>query len=224
MSDRPSLIGRRWYDFANLVAFPFYLFGFSYRYSGRAHVPRRGPVLVLSNHQSMLDPVLIGASTNRYLTFLARSTLFSVPVIGPLIHSLNAIPIDRNMGKDGIQSVLERLALGQAVLMFPEGERTHTGEVQPLKPGVSLLIKRVQCPIVPVGLAGCFEGWSRFMKWPRWSPPILQAGPSTIGVAIGKPIDPARYQGKDRAWMLEDLRQQLAKQKQIAERLRRKPG
>ncbi len=222
MSDRPGLIGRRWYDFANLVAFPFYFFGFSYRYSGRAHVPSRGPVLLVSNHQSMLDPVLIGACTNRYLTFLARSTLFSVPVIGPLIHSLNAIPIDRNMGKDGIQSVLERLSLGQAVLMFPEGERTHTGEVQPLKPGVSLLIKRVMCPIVPVGIAGCFAAWNRFMKWPRWSPPILAPGPSTIGVAIGKPIDPRRYQGVDRAAMLDDLRMEIAQQKETAERLRRK--
>jgi len=222
MSDRPGLIGRRWYDFANLVAFPFYSFGFSYRYSGRAHVPRRGPVLVVSNHQSMLDPVLIGACTNRYLTFLARSTLFSVPVIGPLIRSLNAIPIDRNMGKDGIQSVLERLAFGQAVLMFPEGERTHTGEVQPLKPGVSLLIKRVMCPIVPVGIAGCFAGWNRFMKWPRWSPPFVAPGPSTIGVAIGKPIDPKRYQGMDRTAMLDDLRMELALQKEAAERLRRK--
>ena len=222
MSDRPGLIGRRWYDFANLVAFPFYFFGFSYRYSGRANVPRRGPVLLVSNHQSMLDPVLIGACTNRYLTFLARSTLFSVPVIGPLIRSLNAIPIDRNMGKDGIQSVLERLTLGQAVLMFPEGERTHTGEVQPLKPGVSLLIKRVMCPIVPVGIAGCFAAWNRFMKWPRWSPPFVAPGPSTIGVAIGKPIDPKRYQGMDRAATLDDLRMEIARQKEAAERLRRK--
>jgi 1-acyl-sn-glycerol-3-phosphate acyltransferase len=222
MSDRPSLIGRRWYDFANLMAFPFYFFGFSYRYSGRANVPRRGPVLLVSNHQSMLDPVLIGASNNRYLTFLARSTLFKVPVLGPLIRSLNAIPIDRTMGKDGIQSVLDRLKLGQAVLMFPEGERTHTGEVQPLKPGVSLLIKRVACPIVPVGLAGCFEGWNRFMTWPRWSPPILQAGPSTIGVAIGEPIPPERYRGKDREFILEDLRNELAKQHAAAEKLRRK--
>ena len=222
MSDRPSLAGRRWYDFANFVAFPFYFLGFSYRYSGRANVPRRGPVLVVSNHQSMLDPVLIGASTNRYLTFLARSTLFAQPVIGPLIHSLNAIPIDRNVGKDGIQAVLDRLGHGQAVLMFPEGERTHTGEVQPLKPGVSLLIKRVRCPIVPVGVAGCFAAWNRFMRWPRFSPPILSPRDSTIGVAIGKPIPPERYAGQDRGWILEDLRRELAKQKEEAERLRRK--
>jgi 1-acyl-sn-glycerol-3-phosphate acyltransferase len=94
--------------------------------------------------------------------------------------------------------------------------------VQPLKPGVSLLIKRVMCPIVPVGIAGCFAAWNRFMKWPRWSPPILAPGPSTIGVAIGKPIDPRRYQGVDRAAMLDDLRMEIAQQKETAERLRRK--
>jgi 1-acyl-sn-glycerol-3-phosphate acyltransferase len=222
MLDRPSMIGRRWYDFANVLAFPFYFFGFSYRYQGRANVPRTGPALLVSNHQSMLDPVLIGASNNRYLTFLARSTLFSQPVLGPLIRSLNAIPIDRTMGKDGIQAVLDRLAAGAAVLMFPEGERTHTGEVQPLKPGISLLIKRVACPIVPVGIAGCFEGWSRFMKWPRWSPAILQAGPSTIGVSIGTPIPPERYKGRERGFILDDLRREMAEQQAAAERLRRK--
>ena len=66
--------------------------------------------------------------------------------------------------------MIDALGRGRAVLMFPEGERTHTGEVQPLKPGVALLIKRVTCPIVPVGIAGCFAAWSRFMKLPRMSP------------------------------------------------------
>jgi 1-acyl-sn-glycerol-3-phosphate acyltransferase len=185
-------------------------------------MPASGPLLVVSNHQSMFDPLLIGLASRRYLSFLARKNLFEQPVLAPMIRKLNAIPIDRTLGKDGIQSVLAALNEGRAVLVFPEGERTHTGEVEPLKPGVSLLIRRVNCPIVPVGIAGAFAAWNRHMKIPRPSPLFLPPGPSTIAVAVGKPIDPARYEGMDRDAMLADLQRAIERQFAAAEGLRRK--
>ena len=221
MRDRPHLAGRVWYDTVFWSSFTFFTFGFSLRRSGWANVPRRGPVLVVANHQSMFDPVLVGLASRRYLSFLARSNLFAQPGLGPVIRSLNAIPIDRNMGKDGIQAVLDSLAAGRAVLMFPEGERTRTGAVQPLKAGVSLLVKRVTCPIVPVGIAGCFAAWSRFHTVPHFSPLLTEPGPSTVALAVGKPIDPARYAGKPRDWVVEDLHRELVVQHAAAERLRR---
>lgn len=223
MSDaRPPLTGRLLYDLTFWSSFTFFTFGFSMRRTGWGNVPRTGPALLVANHQSMFDPVLVGLSNPRYLSFLARENLFRQPVLAPLIRKLNAIPIDRNMGKDGIQAVLDALGKGRAVLMFPEGERTHTGEVQPLKPGVALLIKRVACPIVPVGIAGCYAAWNRFLKWPRPSPLFLPPGPSTIAVTVGKAIDPARYRGKDRDWIVGDLHRELVEQHKIADRLRRK--
>jgi 1-acyl-sn-glycerol-3-phosphate acyltransferase len=222
MSDRPNLAGRLWYDCVFWSSFTFFTFGFSLRRSGWKNMPRKGPVLLLSNHQSMFDPVMVGLSSRRYLSYLARKNLFEQPGLAPLIRSLNAIPIDRNMGKDGIQAVLTALGHGQAVLMFPEGERTHTGEVQPLKAGVSLLIKRVNCPIVPVGIAGAFAAWSREMKQPRLSPLFLPPGPSTIAISIGEPLDPARYKEMKRDAMLDDLHRALIAQHTTAEELRRK--
>lgn len=222
MSDRPPLAGRLWYDAVFFSSFTFFTFGFSLRRSGWANMPQTGPVLVVANHQSMFDPVLVGLSSRRYLSYLARSNLFTQPGLGPLIRSLNAIPIDRGMGKEGIQAVLDSLAAGRAVLMFPEGERTHTGAVQPLKPGVSLLIKRVTCPIVPVGIAGCYEAWGRHRAVPRPSPLWLPPGPSTIALTIGTPIDPARYAGKHRDWVVDDLYRELMAQHAAAEALRRK--
>src|SRR6266545_3660854 len=212
MSDRPNLAGRLWYDCVFWSSFTFFTFGFSLRREGWKNVPKKGPLLLLSNHQSMFDPVLVGLSSRRYLSYLARKNLFEQPVLAPLIRSLNAIPIDRNMGKDGIQAVLEALGHGQAVLMFPEGERTHDGTVEPLKPGVSLLIKRVSCPIIPVGIAGCFAAWSRFRKWPKPSPLFLPPGPSTIAVSVGEPIDPARYATMKRDAMMDDLHRVLVAQ------------
>ena len=222
MRDRPRLAGRVWYDTVFWSSFTFFTFGFSLRRSGWANMPRTGPVLVVANHQSMFDPVLVGLASRRYLSFLARNTLFHKPGLGPLIRSLNAIPIDRNVGKEGIQAVLDSLAGGRAVLMFPEGERTRTGAVQPLKPGVSLLIKRVTCPIVPVGIAGCFDAWSRFHTWPRFSPLPLTPEPSAIALAVGKPNDPARYAGRPRDWVLDDLHRELVTWHAAADRLRRK--
>ncbi|MBX9628453.1 MAG: 1-acyl-sn-glycerol-3-phosphate acyltransferase [Gemmataceae bacterium] len=222
MSPRPPLAGRLWYDAVFLSSFAFFTFGFSLRRAGWDRMPRSGPVLVVANHQSMFDPVLVGLASRRYLSFLARNTLFTQPVLGPVIRSLGAVPIDRNMGKDGIQAVLDALAAGRAVLMFPEGERTHTGAVQPLKAGVSLLIKRVTCPIVPVGIAGCYAAWGRHRTWPRFSPLWLPPGPNTIALTVGEPIDPARYAGRKREWVVEDLHRELAAQHAAADALRRK--
>jgi len=222
MSARPPLAGRLWYDCVFWSSFTYFTFGFSLRRAGWRNVPRAGPVLLVANHQSMFDPVLVGLSSRRYLSYLARSSLFAQPGLGPLIRSLNAIPIDRTMGKDGIQAVLDSLGQGRAVLMFPEGERTYSGEVQPLKPGVSLLVKRVTCPIVPVGIAGCFAAWSRFHTWPQPSPLFAPPGPSTIALSVGAPIDAARYKGKDRDWVVGDLHRALVEQHAAAERLRRK--
>lgn len=222
MADRPGLIGRLWYDCVYWAAFAFFTFGFSYRRRGWGRIPRHGPVLVIANHQSMFDPVLVGLASRRYLAFLARHTLFDQPLLAPLIRSLNAIPIDRNLGKDGIQAVLEALNQGLAVVMFPEGERTHTGRVQPLKPGVSLLVKRVRCPIVPVGIAGAFAAWNRYQRWPRLAPLFLPPGPSTLAVAVGEPIDPSVFHRLDRDTILRVLFEALVRQQAEAEKLRRK--
>jgi len=222
MSARPNLIGRLWYDTVFWSTFTVWTFASSLRRSGWGNLPKDGPVLIVANHQSMLDPNVIGLACRRYLMYLARKNLFEQPVLGWFIRSVNAVPIDRGFGKEGIQSVLDALGRGGAVLMFPEGERTHTGEVQPLKPGVSLLIKRVKCPIVPVGVAGTYAAFSRHMKFPRFSPLFLTPGPATIAVSVGKPIDPERYKGMDRDAMLADLREHLVKQFAEAENLRRK--
>jgi 1-acyl-sn-glycerol-3-phosphate acyltransferase len=222
MPARPNLTGRLFYDFVYWSSFTFFGLGFSYRRRGWANVPKEGPLLLVANHQSMFDPVLVGLASRRYLSYLARKNLFEQPVLAPVIRKLNAIPIDRGLGKDGIQAVLHALGEGQAVLVFPEGERTYTGEFQPLKPGISLLIKRIQCPIVPVGIAGAFAAWSRHAKLPAFSPLFLQPGPSTIAVVVGKPIDPARYARMDRDGMLADLQRAMAAEQVEAERLRRK--
>jgi 1-acyl-sn-glycerol-3-phosphate acyltransferase len=213
-----------WYALTYWSAFYGFTFGWGFRATGREHLPKTGPVLIVSNHQSFLDPVLIGAAANRRLTYLARQTLFDNPVLARIIRHYRAVPIDRGFGKEGLQTVLGELAREQAVLMFPEGERTHTGALQPLKPGVSLLIKRVTCPIIPAAVAGVYAAWPRDQKWPSPSPLFLPDAGRSIAVAFGPAIDPSRYRGVDREWMLRDLQGEIAQAHAAAEKVRRKPA
>jgi len=214
-------LSRLWYNAAYWAMWTTFTLAYSFRRRGWHHIPRTGPVLIIANHQSMLDPILVGLASRRYLSFLARHTLFQQLLLGPLIRSLNAIPIDRSFGKEGIQTVLHALETGHAVVMFPEGERTHSGEVQPLKAGVSLLIRRVRCPIVPVGIAGAYAAWNRFRRWPRLAPLFVPPTDATLAVSIGPPLDPLRYLNMSRTQMLEELRQAIIEQVQKAQRLRR---
>src|SRR5687767_7196522 len=103
---------------------------FGLRVAGRENWPQRGGGLICSNHQSHFDPPLVGMTCNRRMNYLARDTLYKVPVLKQVIHFLDAIPIDREGGGlAGLKETLRRLKAGELVLIFPEGTRTHDGEV-----------------------------------------------------------------------------------------------
>ena len=96
---------------------------FRFQFSGKGYVPVEGPVLLVSNHQSNLDPVLVGIACPRQLKYLARIGLFFWP-FSLWIRSLGAVPIDRERGAlGGIRTTLELLKKRNAVLVFPEGSR-----------------------------------------------------------------------------------------------------
>lgn len=175
---RRPLLKRWWYGFSWVVMWCVTKVCFRYRYRGEEHVPRHGPLVVVCNHQSNLDPVLVGVACPRQLSYLARDTLF----VGPfawLIRSYDAIPIDREgTGLAGIRATLSRLKKGDAVLMFPEGTRTTDGELQPLKPGFAPLVRRSDAAIVPAALDGAFHSMPRGTKCPRPVRIALQFGPA----------------------------------------------
>ena len=133
---RRSLPNRLWQAFLKFLARLTAVTVFHVHCRGQSHVPATGGALVLSNHQSNLDPVVIGLVCERRLNYVARQTLFRFPPFRWLINSLDAIPIDREgSGLGGLKETLKRLKRGEMVLLFPEGTRTPDGEVHPLKPG-----------------------------------------------------------------------------------------
>lgn len=131
-------------------------------------VPRTGPCLIIANHQSLLDPPMVGmAVRNRPSHFIARLGLFKNPMFGSLIRDLNSIPIREESGDvAAMKAGLARLGKGVVLIVFPEGTRSPDGEMRPFKRGVSLLVKRAACPVVPAGLEGCHHAWPRGQKLP----------------------------------------------------------
>lgn len=171
------------YSFATLLA----ALG-GWRASGRHNMPATGGVLLVANHLSFLDVVLLGISLRRPLNFVARSTLF-VPVLGFLIRSVGAFPIQRDgMGVSGMKETLRRLRSGGIVTLFPEGTRSPDGKLAPLKSGIAVLVSRAGVPVVPAGIAGTFEVWPRSRQLPS---------PRPVRIHYGPPIRPEDISGLD---------------------------
>ncbi len=184
-----SLAKRLWYDFLHVACRLAGVLVFGIRCRGREHVPATGGGLVLSNHQSHLDPVLAGLAADRRLNYLARQTLFRFAPFRWLIDSLDAIPLDREgLGLAGLKETLKRLKRGELVLIFPEGTRTRDGAVGPLKPGFCALARRARVPLVLLGIDGAYD------SWPRSSPLPM---PAAIHIQFGPILTPAEIEKLD---------------------------
>ena len=131
-------------------------------------LPRTGGVLVLSTHQSHLDPLLLGLATDRRLSSMARSSLYRFKPFGFVITALDAVPIDREgSAVAAMKVVIKRLQDGAAVIVFPEGTRTHDGRMGEIKSGFAILAKKARVPIAPVAIVGAYECWPRSRRTPR---------------------------------------------------------
>jgi len=149
---------------------------------GIDRVPERGPLLIVANHQSFYDPPLVGCYiTSRHTDFVARAGLFKVPLLAALIRPLNTIPIAEAGGDTAaMKEALRRLGEGKAVVIFPEGSRSPDGAMREFKRGISVLVKRARCPVLPAAVEGVHDAF------PRGGRPTL-FGPR-IGVAYAEPI------------------------------------
>lgn len=201
MSPQRSLTKRLGYSALRIFCRLVGVTCFGFRCFGRSRMPVTGAVLVCANHQSFFDPVLVGMTFDRRLNYLARKTLFDTPFLRGLIEFLDAIPLDREgLGMQGLKECLRRLRQGEVVLIFPEGTRTRTGSLGPLQPGFTMLARRGEVSILPVGIDGAFQAWPRHARFPR---------PSRIRVCVGPALSPdviARY---DDAQLLAEVERRM---------------
>ncbi len=183
---------------------------FRLRAFGCEHLPARSAYLLVSNHQSFLDPVLIALATRREIAFMARESLFRSLPFRILISAFDAFPVRPGRADlTAVRTAVTRLRAGQLVGLFPEGTRTRDGSLAHFHPGFGMIAERAGVPIVPVAIEGAYDAWPRSQLLPR---------AKTISVAFGRPMaagslnDARSRRGKLGAEVREQvgvLRQQL---------------
>ena len=153
---------------------------------GRENVPSRGPLIVVANHLSLVDPPLLSVSIPRHIVFMAKEEAFRSPILGPLVRVGRAFPVQRErLDREALRQAQQVLGQGLVLGMFPEGKRSITAEMQRAYHGTSLVAIRSGVPILPVGITGT----------EKLSPLGLLRRPE-ITVNIGKPLSVPPIDGK----------------------------
>jgi 1-acyl-sn-glycerol-3-phosphate acyltransferase len=181
------------------------------RVFGLEQVPTEGPLLLVSNHLGMTDPLVICARLRREVRFTPKAELFEWPVIGWLARQVGAVPIRRGASdREAIRRVSGLLAAGDCVLVFPEGTYADAPEpaaMVPVKTGAALLAVRSGALVLPVGLAGTERVWNRTRGWRVWQRP-------RVTVTFGAPYRPALPPGLPTKsayqWIAEDMARRIA--------------
>lgn len=149
------------------------------RFRGRRHIPAYGPALVVCNHVSFVDALVVAGGSPRPLRFLMDRPIYESPGLHWLFKLVGAIPVDSERRDPGglrraLDQVSQALRQGEVVMLFPEGRLTPNGEVQAFRRGLDLILSRDPVPVVPAALAGLWGSWTShhggrraLTKWPR---------------------------------------------------------
>lgn len=165
-------------------------------------VPAAGPLLLVANHSSLLDPPLVGGVCPRRLAFLAKAELFRVPLVGRLLLALGARPVRRE-GADAaaLRTALRVLEGDGALLIFPEGTRSEReGVLREAKAGAGMLAVMSGAAVVPVYVSGSGRAWPRGRRLPR---------PARVRVTFGAPLRFRAERGADRRRLYETASREM---------------
>ncbi|HEY5092900.1 MAG TPA: lysophospholipid acyltransferase family protein [Acidimicrobiales bacterium] len=155
---------------------------------GAENIPLTGPVLIAPIHRSNVDFALTLFISKRKVFFMAKDSIFRVPILGPLITHLGAFPVKRGSAdRESMTLSEEVLRQGHALVLFPEGTRQEGRAVAPLHDGAMFVAARTGAIIVPVGIGGSDKAMPKGAKLPRFS---------RIRIVVGAPIQPPSSQGR----------------------------
>jgi 1-acyl-sn-glycerol-3-phosphate acyltransferase len=179
---KDNIFKRIWYLFCLVLSVGTVTILYRLKVYGRENVPKTGPVLTLSNHQSFFDTMFCQNWIWRPFYFVPRDTLLDIRFWGSIIRTLYVIPIKRGQADvAAMRTIIEALKQDKAVCLFPEGTRTLDGRIGKIKPGFGLISRRSNAMIVPMVIDGIFEAWPKGQKWPK---------PGRVAVLYGKPFTP----------------------------------
>ena len=170
-----------------------------YRVSGREYVPKNGPLLIVANHLSWYDPILIGVVLPRRVWYFTKIEIFRWPIVGLLCRLTGQIPVNRGAHDHAaLEKGLAYLREGKAVMIFPEGAVEKQGRMIPAHTGTAMLAVRTDVPVLPI--AHC--GTRRILRSLRtWFP--------SVDVQIGKPYIPVLASGVSRKIGLQLITEEM---------------
>lgn len=165
------------------------------RKSGLSNIPGSGPAIIISNHVSYVDALIIASSTNRPVRFMMYWKIYNIPILKWLFGALGAIPIagrkeNESVYLSAMMKVEEYLRAGELVCIFPEGELTKNGEMVNFKPGIKKILLSCPVPVVPSALRGL---WGTFfsLKYGKTFIKIPRRLWSRIEYVVGEPLPPS---------------------------------
>ena len=155
---------------------------------GAENIPLEGPVLIAPIHRSNVDFALTLFISKRKVFFMAKDSVFRVPLLGPLITRLGAFPIHRGSAdRESMTHSEAVLRQGHALVLFPEGTRKEGRSVAPLHDGAMFMAARTGAKVVPVGIGGSDRAMPKGAKLPR---------PAKIKIVVGAALDPPSSEGR----------------------------
>jgi 1-acyl-sn-glycerol-3-phosphate acyltransferase len=157
------------FSIIKFVARPLFRVLFSVEHHGVENVPEKGAVIIAGNHPSYLDPLLVGLPIKRTIRFMAWDALFKIPLFGQIIKAVGAFPVDirKGRGEAAYRQALRVLESGDALGVFPEGQRSDQAAMGDLRAGVARLAVETGAPIVPVTIGGVMRAWPKWKLLPR---------------------------------------------------------
>lgn len=165
--------------FGLMLRFPFFT---QVRIKNRERMPRHEGLIVIANHRSLADPVVLWYASPRHLCFMGRADILQIPFISTITRIARMIPVrQRSADRRALQEAIQAVQRGEALCVFPEGELSETGELMPFLPGVLLILRQTKAPVLPVGLSHT----EKLVPYGKLSP---QPAFTTITVRFGQPI------------------------------------
>jgi len=165
------------------------------RQQGAANIPEEGPAVLICNHVSFVDPLVIAAASRRPIRFVMDYRIYRTPLIGFIFRHMHAIPIapareDAAMLEAAFEEVARALGAGELVAIFPEGRITDNGELYPFRPGVQRIVERTPVPVIPLALQGLWGSFFSRKDGPAMSKPLRRGLFSKIALTVGRPVAP----------------------------------